>query len=588
MTVPLILLATHCGLVLVALAISSFGAHLHAVAEHVRRVSAAVERAATSQLLSPLKWALAGSGVLSLGGAVIGARSSVPVWWSILLPPIVACISAASLFVGARTIHRVLSRSAASPAPGFAHCAREGSAAVLLTGATTIAVSLGIQILAESALDAKRAHFLGLLSCASAAWVHVLFARAATSAILTSQAGASSEAADPHGASLAVLVSESFHFPLLLLGIWSTLTLVAHSVLSLEDGSTSSPNLLLYSRLLQLLGLFALGFGAWAARIQDGEPSRVGWLRATIVTSVLLIAGTWSFASQLPSLVAWSVPGIVSGFFVLLLSFARRRYLDPPAGLAARTSHLVRIVTFVSLLCLLLAGIARLDFLGASQLQLAMVLSAGVHAVLPLATLQALATSFEATRSRVQRLAFIGEPSVARVNYDDPSSRVLPTLGLLAAITCCQLDVVQGSMSLNLGLGLVWGMSLGALSSHLIEVNCALFQPRVVALLQTGTEDDLALDLEAANKICEDTIASRTWLWALALLLPGAGVLLLQLLSTVSAGSKWGAIMGLCLYGAGHWCRQMTGDNRRIALGMMSFATSLAQLLIILFLTSSF
>jgi hypothetical protein len=597
LAVPSILLAIYAGLVVSALVLSSVSAHLHPAPEQVRRVTHAVERAAWVQLVSPARWGMAGACVLGIAASIVGAREGIPLLWTCLVPVLAALLSGASLFLATRMVHRGISSSVALDGrpPNLPHCAREFMAAVLLTGGTSVGLGWLIEILAASSLDAQKTRFLVLLGLLGAGSVCALCARAATSSAITSQGATESAPVDPHGGSLAMLVGSSFHFPLLVLSVWSLLAMLGHfaflppvtAVAADSSASTGASSLdrMLYSPLLQLLGLFAVAFGAWAARVSEGEALRFGWMRAGLVTWALLLIGCWSFSSQLPPAVAYSTPACMSGLLLLLPVFTR----TPP--LLTRPA-LGNAVGFLALLTVFVLCAPQLRFVQLSVADLGTILGAAAAAILPLAVVQLFATSVEATRRSIASLAFVQLPSPAIEQRGTQLLGVVPGLGLLLALVSLQtqLKLPAGGTALALGLSVASGAAVAAFGSSLLSSNCIGFQRRLSALINPHAgADDAALDLEAANKICQEAISSQVWLWALILVAPSSLLLLSRWVLDDSSWAAWGLALGSCVFGVGHaWSTHHTSNDVKKMTGMTSLSNCLLQFLLIFLMMSSF
>ena len=594
MTIPLLLLAIYAGVFAVALILSSYNGHFHPAPEAIRRVAEAVERASLAQLRSPMKWSALLTALLSLSGAFSAQSHGVPALWAALLPPIVAIASMTALFYGTRGVHRALSQSVAIYGGNLSlmHCARDGLSAVLLTGAVTFSFTLGVHAVASFELGPSHAIYLVLLSSCTISTVGMLFARAAAASALTAHQGAKDQELDPHGGSLALLVSDSVQAPLLLLSAWMTLTALGHCtlVLALPEKAENS-GIWLYPHLLQLLGLFAVGFGAWVARIQDGEPEVYGWLRAGLVSSVLLIAGGWSLSSQLPAMYARSVPAALTFFFfsvgICVWMTPTSRRADTLGQNQPRFASVILLLSLVSVLFLSLthAGKSTVSSDEANRLLVSFALAA-----LPLGVLWAMCCRFEAVRAQIARLAFVQTASTT--TRDERLDRLLGIVPLLAAIVALgalqpRVEVLEHVPSLmHTGLSVLWGAALAATGTALIARGAEAQEPKMRALIRpsTATSNASALDLEAATKVCETSIVDRTWLWVLVVLAPAAIAYLLQKTLPEASGrwAIWGMCLGLCLFGTGHaWLKHHCKDDSAAMFGTMSLVSCLAQVSLI-------
>lgn len=574
--------------------VSSVSAHLHPASEQVRRVTHAVERAALAQLIAPARWGLGGALLLGVMASAAGMQRGIPLLWTLLVPLLGTLLSGVSLFLAARIVHRAVARSVLlnGLTPSLGHCARDFMAAVTLSGGTAVALGWSIEFFAQGSLDGPKVRFLVLLALVAAGFTCALLSRAATSSALTSHVASPSAPLAPHGGSLATLVGSSFHYPLSVLCVWSLLAMLSHlAFLPPHAGTVASAvadDRILYLPLLQLLGLFAVGFGACAVRVSEGEAPRWGWMRAGLVAWALLVIGCWSFSSQLPPALVRSTPACMSGFFVLLPVFVSTQpTID---GRAARA--LSNGVGFLVLLTVLVTGCARLSFLQLSPSEISGVLGAGAIAALPLGVVWLFANSVDVTRRGIASLAFVDLPTAGVEHRGGQLLGLVPGLGLLIAVATLQarFELPQGGSLLELGLSIACGAAGAALANYLLETNCAPFQKRLGALVTSPPHPtDAVLDLEAANKVCEAAISSRTWLWVLTVTAPAAFVLMSRLAFGQGSWVALGLALGACIFGAGHaWSTHHTPSDVLRMTGMTSLSSCLLQFLLIFLMMSSF
>jgi hypothetical protein len=223
---------------------------------------------------------------------------------------------------------------------------------------------------------------------------------------------------------------------------------------------------------------------------------------------------------------------------------------------------------------------------------LSTVLGAGAVAILPLAVVLLFATSVEGTRQSIASLAYV---QLSRPSAERPASQLLglvPGLGLLMALVSLQthLELHEGGSPLELGLSVAWGASFAALAAHSIPNNCVAFQNRLKAFMSPqATATDVTLDLEAANKICEESISSRVWLWVLTLVAPSLALLLSRWVLDDSNWAAFGLALGSCVFGVGHaWSTHQTQNDVKKMTGLTSLSSCLVQVLLIFLMMSSF
>lgn len=599
MTIPLTLLALYAGVFAVALILFSYSAHAHPALEHVRKVSDAVERAALTQLRSPAKWVLALSVLLSAVGAIVARKHEVSVFWGILIPPVIALASGAAAVFGAQRINRGLAQSVSihNANRSLMHCTRDALAAILLTAATTFGLILGLHTFLSQELGPAATRGLVLLSCCTVGIEHLVIARAASVSALTAHQAGELDQLPRHRGSLALLVSDSFLFPLLVLALWMTISVLGYATLLFVPTETALEHAyFLYPHLLQLLGLFALAFGAWVVRVGEDEIDEHGWVRAGLVTLILLIAGSWSLAADLPIDTSRPVALGLTLFFVALGIFV---WLTPnrvsPGHRFARTQGLLAGPLLLLTLCYVL--VAVLPVSGAHdgpRSGLSRVFLAAALAALPMPILWVMSVSYHPIRRRIAALAFLEHLSPSlRIHHGTRLLGLIPFLCLLVTFGAAggQLESTAYVPSLLFsGLSVGWGMLAGVLGSTVIEKSCLPFQDKVRELVRHSPEQEGTLDLEVASKICEQSIASRTWLFIAIAIGPAivSAAIRLSINRPSAEWSVWCIALGLTLFGAGHaWFTTHAPETSERAFGVMSLVTCLTQVLLISMVISS-
>lgn len=562
-------------------------------------MSDAVERAALTQLRSPAKWAAGLALTLSVVGGLVAFKHGVSIFWGILIPPLVALASGAAALFGARRINRGLAQSVSiyNANGSLMHCARDGLAAILLTGATTFGLILGLHAYISHDWAPAATRDLVLLSCCTVALPHMLLARAAGVSALTAYQAQSPDQLPRHRGSLALLVSDSFLTPLSMLSLWMTVSALGYAALSLTPTVTEPEQAyFLYPHLLQLLGLFALAFGAWVARVGEGEVAEHGWIRSGLVTLVLLVAGSWSLASKLPLDAARPVAFGLTLFFLSLGIFVwmtpgRVQPGPPLAQVQSRLPAPLLLFTlgFVLLTLVPISGVPVWPSSGISRLLLGAAISA-----LPMPILWAMSVSHHQIRQRISDLAFLEHPT--------PAAHPQQGTKLLGLVACLCLLIVFAAIGAQLegtshvpsilaaGLSLGWGIVAGALASAVVEKTTLPFQEKIRELMRPSVEPDGALDLEVASKICEQSIANRTWVFVAIVLGPAlaSAAIRLTIDSPNTTWCVWGIALGLAFFGAGHaWLLNHAPNNSERTFGMMSLMTCLTQVLLICMVISS-
>ncbi len=597
MTIPLLLLAIYAGILAASLALFSYNRHAHPAPESVSRVADAVERAVIAQLASPAKWSAGFAVVSSVVAGFVAHSTGMSLLWSTLVPPVVALITFAALFVAARSVQRGISQTVAMLIPGQAlvHDARTTLGAVLLCGTTTFGVTLGAHALSCLDVGANQARFVALLGACMVAGISMILARAAATSALTAERGASDADLDPNGASLAVLAGNSFLRPLLVLSAWSVVSAVGQSTLVLALPAEGQS--WLYPHLLQLLALLSLVFGAWVARSTNGETNVSGWVRAGLVTLVLLIASCWSLSSQLPVELARSVPAGLTFFFLSLSVFV---FVTPSAqldesSLGRNADRFLSLLMIGILVGVLVLSLSHSETAQMSGKEVSRLIVGGALAALPLIVCWSICSNFDGARHSIARLAFI-EPAVDGRSGNSTSNRLLGLLPILCVL------VILGSLHLRaggvdeapslmqMGFSILLGLIFAATGSSLVERGSDAFETHIRQLLKSNRESPRSVDLESASQVCAGSIARRTWLWLSVVLSPPFLCIVLQstLAPGIAAWSAWGVALGVALFGSGHaWMLHHCRAESMKMFGTMSLVTCLAQVLLIFMVTGA-
>jgi hypothetical protein len=284
-------------------------------------VTDAAARAGLLHLAAPLR--LAAAGVVLFTGlcAAVAFLTGVPAKWFVLGPLLAPLLVAAAVFYCARSALRTVGQLVGMTGADakLVLTGRSVLGLVLCCEAALGLVILGTYSLAIGELTVGQTRFLVYLVGSSIALFLVIFARATTSAEFAAYGGTESAPVGPHAGSLALLVSATFHAPLLKLVALVVLSTLGHCALLSAGGVPGHQgHLWLYPHLLKLLGLFGLLFAGMVVRTSEEESGAEGWIRGAIVYLVLMVAGGWSLSSQLPTDWARSVPAGLSFFYVSL------------------------------------------------------------------------------------------------------------------------------------------------------------------------------------------------------------------------------------------------------------------------------
>lgn len=601
MTLPLLLLGLYLGLLIVAIALASWAGHMIPAPDEARRVTDAAERAGLSHLGAAAKVALGASLLFSCLAGAFAIWKGFPTGWFAITPLVSPLLVGAALYYSGRKLLRAAGQllGAGSSDERIVLTNRSVVGAVLCCEATIGLLLLSIYSLAAREVGPSAARLIVLLSGSSIALSAIVFARAAASAHFSVVEGTAGTAEEPHAGSLAALVSNTFHMPILrliTLVLLSTLGSCALLTLSHPDEGDASAALWLYPHLLRVLGLFGLLFAGMVARTSEDESGAEAWVRGAIVYLVLMIAGAWSLSSELPVGWALSVPSGLTFLYVALgLSVwfggsQVERNQEATWGSQALDRLSPTLVFWGLVIVLLLATALTTGKQALPPNALVSLLLSGTLAVVPMAAVWVLARDLSATSSPTSRLAFVGkfyrEPTAG-----SPSKRfltVLPVLGFVVAL-CALSGVWSGApavsriqlLLLGLGAGLAC-LVLGALVG-LVEQACKKTISAIAALVSGKPEADAApLDFESAVNLCRDSISSSGVRWLL--LASSPIVLALGALTFVPLPLFRALIMGLALGAlvlgvAGELLLNIHPRSARRTLANLSLATGLAQAL---------
>ncbi len=473
MTLPLLLFGLYAGLLVLSLGLTSWVSHDHPAEPAARRVTDAAERAALGQLAAPAKHAGATVFVIA---AVASASTSVnagPTLWYALAPISVPLLIGAAVYFSARKLVRTSGQlvDLSGSDSRIALTSRSVLAAVLCCEAAVGLVILGLHTLAAQELSSSASLTVVIIGTFSVSAAAVVFARS-SGAILLSTAEVDHETTSPNPASLAVLVAESFHGPLVRLLTLVVVSAFGHLALLTSVGKDpTADSLWLFPHLLKMLGLFALVFAGLVVRNQEEETS-AGWTRGALVFLILMVAGAWALSSELPDTWSRSVPSGLTFFFLLLGATA----WAAPAPTTQRSAGLLIEVasrfgslgTFVTLLLtLLIATSLAPEEVALPRGALVRLVMAGSLAAAPLALGWFLASELGHGSRRCAELAYAGQRGPVRFPVI-PSPGLLglfPLLcftALVAATSGALLEqiTVSGRLLLLLCLGVLLGGSI--------------------------------------------------------------------------------------------------------------------------------
>ncbi len=511
MTPPLLLLGLYLGLFILSLILCGWAGHLRPAPEAAQRVTDAVERAALAHLKSPAKISGVAIALLGIAFALSAQiKGEQTVGWYLggcALGPVVlaSCLFYASRkalrasgqLVGARaadTQSRISSRNAVS--------------VVLFVEATVGLLFLGLQTLVAAVHGPLVAGQVVLATATSFSVAALIFARAATTAILTTSEIADPKEEAPHPASLAVLIGASYHAPLLrLLGLVA-LSTVGQAALLASVSSSPDAASLVYPHVLKLLGLFGLLFAGAVVRMTDEEDPSAGWTRGGLVYLVLMIAGAWSLSSPLPELWAHVVPSGLTFFYVALgvtvWSFGRRTSDDPYRASflknsATRAPQGVLLLSLVVVLLLTSATLSEENALPAPVLL--SLLLAGALSAAPFSVVWLLARDLGEGSVRTEQLAYPEQMNTSAPR-SEPSGKMLRVFPLL-----CSVVLVTSLSGLLMTRTELDELSLSIL--FLATLVAALGLLAVLGYLETGTRGParkIALLLGADSATEQDAV----------------------------------------------------------------------------------
>ncbi len=473
LTLPLLLFGLYAGLLVLSLGLTSWVTHDHPAEPAARRVTDAAERAALSQLATPAKHAGATILLITTFASAHASVNEGPALWYALASISVPLLIGAAVYFSARKLVRTSGQlvDLSGSDSRVALTSRSVLAAVLCCEAAVGLVILGLHTLAGQELSSSASLTVVMIGTFSASVAAVVFARS-SSAILLSTAKADREALSPNPASLAILVAESFHGPLVRLLTLIVISAFGHLALLTSVGKdATADSLWLFPHLLKLLGLFALVFAGFVVRNNEEETS-AGWTRGALVFLVLMIAGAWALSSELPDTWARSVPSGLTFFFLLLGATAwaapaptAQQNAGLLIGVASRFGSLGAFITL--LLTLLIATSLAPEEVALPEGALVRLVMAGSLAAAPLALSWFLASELGHGSGRCAELAYAGQRGPIRFSVT-PSSGLLGLFPLLcftasvAATSGALLEqtTVSGRLLLLLCLGVMLGGSI--------------------------------------------------------------------------------------------------------------------------------
>lgn len=508
------------------------------------------------------------------GGLALVA--GLPAKWFVLAPLTAPLVVASTLFYCARSAQRTAGQLVGLTGADakLALTGRSVLGLVLCCESALGLLILGTYAVSSAELTVEQARFLSYLVGSAIALFVVVFARAAASAQFASYCGSRDAVDGPHPGSLALLVSGTFHSPLLKLASLVVLSTLGHcALLSMEGLPEQHEKLWLYPHLLKLLGLFGLLFAGLVVRTSEEESGGEGWTRGALVYLILMVAGAWSLSSELPADWARSVPAGLSFFYVSLglslwmamgvrertselsstLSNGSRRKegIQTDSGQRSMGSiayenlpsfllflGLVSVLIFVSGMAPTENSPAKADAVGAAtQLPATAVTSlllSGSLSALPIVFTWLVARSLASGSRQAEQLAYVGEKRTARLRA--PSARLLSALPMLASmIVLTSLSVaLMGTEPLDglsftlFGVGtLVGGLTLAGLLGHVelssrkatLEIAHLLTEQETVnARLPQG--EALPINFETAVVRCKETTGAYAVSWLLLCLTP--------------------------------------------------------------------
>lgn len=632
-SLPFLLLGLYLALLVLAVGLCSWVGHSARPAEEARRVADAAERAGLGHLVAPLRLAVACVLVFTVLIGALSIIAGLPTKWFLLGPLVAPVLVATTLLYCARRALRTAGQLA-----GIAGA----DAKLILTGRSVLGlvlcceaalglVILGTYSLSTTELTFEQARFLSYVVGASIALFAVVFARATTSAEITSYGGTSDAPDGPHPGSLALLVSATFHAPLLKLVALVVLSTLGHcALLSIEGLSGQEEKLWLFPHLLKLLGLFGLLFAGLVVRTSEEEHGGEGWVRGAIVYLVLMVAGAWSLSSQLPADWARSVPAGLSFFYIAFglslwlstgasreaIGISPRAEVDlngalsvprPGSGGSLGSQaylNVPSVLLFLILLCILILGASLTPESGAAEdasaaIQLpagalsSLLLSAALSA-LPIVFTWLLATALSKGSRQAELLAYVGEKRSSSLRT--PSSRLLLALPMLASVIVLtsltaawnEAEMMDELTFTLFGVGAVFGgLTLAGLLGH-VERACLKASREIAQLLRLQKQESerhppgqsAPINFEDAVVYCRQTTGASAFTWLLLCLTPcwvaGAALFFVPPLhfQTLTLGLGTGAT----LLAVGMLLLQGTeSENDKRALSHLAFVSAIAQ-----------
>lgn len=601
MTLPLLLLGLYLSLLVLAISLASWAGHSSPAPEEARRVTDAAERAGLSHLSIPAKVALGANFVFACGAGALAILRGLPTAWLVIAPLVAPLLLGAALFYCVRKLLRASGQllGAVSADGRIVLTSRTVVAAVLCCEATVGLILLGVHSLAVRELGASTARLVILLVGSSIALAAIVFARAAASAHYAVARGAEAPLEQPHAGSLAMLVSSSFHAPLLRLISLILISTLGHCALlafAHTSDEESQAALWLYPHLLRVLGLFGLLFAGMVARTSEDESGSEGWIRGALVYLVLMVAGAWSLSSELPVGWARTVPAGLSFLYVSLGLSVWLAGSDPqhnPAetwGTQAARKLSPSFLFWGLVIVLLLTTVLTKQDPALPQTALLSLMLAGTLAAIPLSGVWLLARDLAGSTTQARKLAFVGE-TYRGPSTSSPSVRllsVLPHLCLVVAL-CSVSGLIQAEETVTrlefllFGIGAAVGALLLATLAGLLEIACRKAISGIRTLVREHHEGEAApLNFELAVVMARDAIGKSDIYWILLALVPTAVALvaLPYLPTTIFRALILGLSIGGVVLGIGVELLLNSHQNgAQRTLANLCFAACLAQAL---------
>lgn len=563
LTFPLLILGLYLALLTVSIVLGSWAGHSHPASDDARRVTDAAERAALGQLIGPAKLSLGAVAILSAASGLFAYRTGASPLLSAASTALAPILLAVAVFYSCRRILRAAGQLVASDTRDerVTTTSRTLVGAVLCCDAAIGICLLSLHSLAAMELGVLRANQLVLLASSSIAMVCAIFARSTTSSILVAVNGAREAGPEPHAGSLALLVSKSFHTPLLRILSVVSISALGHAALLVmtTTGSEQEAASWLYPHLLKLLGLFCLLFSGLVVRSSEHERSTSAWLRGAIVHLVLMIAGTWTLSSELSEAWSKSVPaGLTFLYFALVVSIS-----IPFGGASFGTSPPPRtnlrrapgIAVYLLLLLILILATRNADGPDAiATLAFSSLLLSATFALAPLATVWLLSRDLSVSGGGVRSLAYGGNSLSPSHDVGAPNAflgmlalLILPAgLGALVAQSGNSPDGALDTLFLGLGAAtgaLCVGCFL-AQTNKLSEARVEVLHKLLHHPINAGA---IQLNFENAVNMCREAVETGGILTTSILIAPVALVVVMAQVAVL--GGVGDFCLGLSLSG---------------------------------------